>query len=265
MDIFGADEVEGTTTKIINVEMLKISMRIASFNVLAPMWTDSLTSGRPVTRAPRRRARIAAVLRKIDADILFMQEVTLPVRRLVKELGYRELVQRRTVSGAAPVTAIYVRRELDVTQIKKITCERVRGYAQPMVQCVIGGERWLLCGIHFEYDNMAVSKQQLAKTVTCVNRWKRACKAIAVAGDFNMESRRVVGELRRLGLVDVVRGRPTHPNTSEREMSITKILLSAPLAKNASSVRMLREPTLTRTVARLGSDHYPVYVDITKE
>lgn len=233
-------------------------MRIASFNVLAPAWTDSLTEE---PAAAHRRARILTALRKIDADILFMQEVTLPVRRLVKELGYRELAQRRTVSGSAPLTAIYLHQRRAVSDVQRIPCARVLRYAQPLVRCVIDGEKWLLCGVHFEYNNIEMSRKQFAKTVSCVNRWKRN-RQVAVAGDFNMESSHIDGDLRRLGLVDIVRGRPTHPNKSEPEMSITKILLSSALASRSSPVHMLREKTLAKTMRRLGSDHYPVFVSL---
>lgn len=236
-------------------------MRVASFNVLAPEWGDETVTG-PNAKASRRRARIAGALTKIDADVLFMQEVTLPVRRLVKKLGYRELVQRRTVLGHSPITVIYAHRRLEVKIVQRILCRRVFGYAQPMVKCEINGHLYVLCGIHFEYNDLSKSKEQFDTIVSCINIHKRGVKRAIVAGDFNMESQHISANIKRLGLRDIVHGRPTHPNKSEAEMSITKILVSAQLARNASNVHMLREPSLAKNVRKNGSDHFPVFVDI---
>jgi endonuclease/exonuclease/phosphatase family metal-dependent hydrolase len=228
---------------------VKAALRFASYNIHKAVGIDG----------QRDPARILAVLREIDADVVALQEAD-------RRFGERESVLPRAALDdthwqVVPVAirprsigwhgnALLVRRDIDVLESEPLHLPTLEPRGAVCARLQRDGVTFRVIGTHLDLSGLRRSDQVRAILGYCEDH-QSSCPTLLM-GDFNQWSARR-GAVRHFGLWDVISPGPSFP--SRRPVARFDRMALSPGWKVAG------HGVHHSALAAQASDHLPIWLD----
>jgi endonuclease/exonuclease/phosphatase family metal-dependent hydrolase len=250
-------------------------LRILSFNVLAQTWIDDeIRNHVKDQRHLKRQYRLAKqikLLKHVDADVLFLQEVTpITLSKMQKELSNYEFpgcfcrMLWSSLSNNAPQNgnAIVFRKGVfSETRCHVLELDGERGNYASVVEAVhrLSGHRLKLVCVHLEYGDRDAAAQQFRRLLHTLS----SDGHVIIGGDFNMgpPSWPIAQYFKLHTLQDACLGvARTHPfKDGPDDNAIDHVLLRG---FEVLDCLVPQYASVNECIKEIGSDHFPVIVSV---
>lgn len=261
----------------------KKRLTVLSFNILAQTWIDNTIkkhaqSKTHLTKEYRIRKQIQ-ILKDVNADIVFLQEVTPSVlNKFLTALPIYATshcfasIYWQPARNSDPINGnvIIWKRGLFVNpKCKVVELDSKRGiYAATLHTTLVGTHTpILLVNVHFDYslDTYLQTRQFRNLFKKGKKRYITNQKHVIIAGDFNMGGNDIsafpiLPDIKKHGFVDFSLGMRTHPFPAPDAANVTHILARG--FKQISKTKVMKSPSIGDTLRNVGSDHFPVHVKV---
>jgi len=244
-------------------------MRVVTWNILACSWLDSTSYPSIPTRdlsAVIRYQRVLATLRQLQGDIVLLQEVDTQILNLLTDdyqiyytphssglwKDWRVTNNDPSCHSAQTGNAILVHPDYTITSSRSIQLS-ADGNHTPIVQV----QGYYFSSVHLEPNDSPTQLQQIQTLLDILPE-----KGVIIGGDFNTTPSFAVHRyLNQYGFHRLTTLEATHPFLDDTPpFTLDHIYVSSDL--EGCCAKILTQPTVTETMLRTGSDHFPVSIQL---